>query len=385
MRRGRMTFTLDFPPSESHIVVLTSGKPLPHVTETNLTVERVEAAGVAGYGGDGAKRVFARMRRGGKNTLLTARAKRALRPITLKGPWSFALENDNALLLASWKMAVGGDVGRPVEPSFDDSQWLPVKPGAWEMQLPQERDQATYPEVVWYRSTFEADAVPGDARMLIDGFSGSDHIVFINGTEVNAPTRRSSLDAEIKEVDIASYLRRGRNTVAIRLTVTRRTDGLLDPMKIVGRFTLERMNGSYRIIAPQTSILTGDWTLQGYPFFSGTGVYGASFKLPAQYEGGRIVLEADCGEDVLEVIVNGVAAGTQPWHPYRVDISGHVRPGVNRIELKVTNSLINLLEGVTAESGLRSSVRLVHEHRYLLTPNTRKSKAHGTGRRPRRR
>ncbi len=385
VRRGRTTFTLDFPPSESHIVVLTSGKPKPHVTETNLTVERVDAEGVAGCGGGSAKRVFANVRRGGKNTLVTARAKPALRPIALKGPWSFALEGDNALLLSSWKMAVGAGVGRPVEPSFDDSQWLSVKPGAWEMQLPQERDQATYPEVVWYRSYVEADVVPGDARMLIDGFSGSDHDVFINGAELNAPTRRSSLDAEIREVDIASYLHPGRNTIAIRLTVTRRTDGLLDPLKIVGRFTLERQNGSYKIIAPQTSILTGDWTLQGYPSFSGTGVYGASFRLPAQYEGGRIFLEADCGEDVLEVVVNGVSAGVQPWHPYRVDVTGHVRPGVNRLELKVTNSLINLLEGVTAESGLRSSVRLVHEHRYLLTPNSRKSKAHGTGRRSRRR
>jgi hypothetical protein len=167
--------------------------------------------------------------------------------------------------------------------------------------------------------------------------------------------------------------------------VTRRTDGLLDPLKIVGRFTLERHNGSYRIIAPQTSILAGDWTLQGYPFFSGTGVYGASFTMPGKYEGGRIVLEAECGEDVLEVVVNGVAAGVQPWHPYRVDITGHVRRGVNRIELKVTNSLINLLEGVTAESGLRSPVRLVHEHRYLLTSTSRRPSAHGTPRRPRRR
>ena len=38
--------------------------------------------------------------------------------------------------------------------------------------------------------------------------------------------------------------------------------------------------------------------------------------------------------------MNGVSAGVQPWHPYRVDITAHVRPGVNRMELKVTNSLI---------------------------------------------
>jgi hypothetical protein len=385
IRRGRTTFKLDFPPSEAVIVAVTPGKPLPHVTETNLAIERVTPHGVEGYGNVKGRRVFAKVRQGRKTVALSAPAKPALRPITLNGPWSFSLESDNALLISSWKMAVGSVAGQPADPSFDDSQWLIVKPGAWEMQLPQERDQATYPETVWYRSSFDADTVPADARILIDGFSGSGHAIYINGIALTAPPRRSSLDAEIKEVDIASSLKPGRNTIAIRLTVTRRTDGLLDPLKIIGRFTLERTNGSYRIIPQQSSIQSGDWTAQGYPFLSGTGVYGTSFKLPARYAGGRIVLEADCGEDVLEVVVNGEAAGVQPWHPYRVDVTSALRPGANRIELKVTNSLINLLEGVTAESGLRSPVKLVHEHRYSLSRHTRKSGAHGSPRRPRRR
>ena len=54
----------------------------------------------------------------------------------------------------------------------------------------------------------------------------------------------------------------------------------------------------------------------------------------------------------------------------RATIEEHA--GRNRIELKVTNTLINLLEGVRRTSGLLSPPRLRHEHDYTLTSTASK-------------
>ena len=125
-------------------------------------------------------------------------------------------------------------------PAFNDSNWLDVTLGAWEMQLPAERDMATYPVTLWYRTTFDLLYLPPSLGLLIDGFSGSKYRLFINGKKVNSKGKRSSLDAEIRRVEIGKYVQDGKNSVAVQLTVQRRTDGILDLLKITGDFSLKK-------------------------------------------------------------------------------------------------------------------------------------------------
>jgi len=113
-------------------------------------------------------------------------------------------------------------------------------------------------------------------------------------------------------------------------------------------------------------ISVGDWTTQGYPFYSGTGIYRAEINVPAKYLEGRLFLEVGCGDDVLEVTVNGRPGGVAPWHPYRLELTGLLNAGKNIVELKVTNTLINILEGVQKASGIFGAPRIVHEHKYTL-------------------
>jgi len=251
-------------------------------------------------------------------------------------------------------------------PYFDDSAWLSVTNGAWEMQLPQERDHATYPVTVWYRTIFEMETLPPNTRLLIDGFSGTAYQLFVNGQEVQDKGTRSRLDAEIKEVDIQPFVEVGRNVVAVRLVVNRRTDGILDLLKIVGDFALQKSGEHFKIVKAPSEISAGDWTAQGYPFYSGTGIYRAAIDVPAKYLDGRLFLEVDCGDDVLELSVNGRPAVLAPWHPYRLELTGLLNAGKNIVELKVTNTLMNILEGVQKASGIFSAPRLVHEHKYTL-------------------
>src|SRR5690606_11855159 len=152
VRDGRLVLWLDFPPTEAHVVVIRggpstgSGQALdgaPHVTETNLDAVTMEGGTVVGYaeGGEEAFAVVGRQRRIGA-------ARQRLAPIELPERYAFRTEEPNALLIGDFKMRMfeGDAAGDGWESAdFDDAGWLDVTNGAWEMQLPAERDEATYP------------------------------------------------------------------------------------------------------------------------------------------------------------------------------------------------------------------------------------------------
>ncbi|HEX2982258.1 MAG TPA: hypothetical protein VHO28_01810, partial [Ignavibacteriales bacterium] len=206
--------------------------------------------------------------------------------------------------------------------------------------------------------------MPANPRLLIDGFSGTSYKLFINGKEVNDKGRRSKLDAEIKEIDVKKYLREGKNLITVKLTANRRTDGLLDLIKIVGDFALKAKGEEYVIAEKPAQLRVGDWTKQGYPQYSGTIFYKHEVYVPENYLDGKLFLEADCGEDVMEVKVNGSESMVAPWRPYRFDVTGKVKAGKNTIEIGVTNTLINMLEAVEHKSGLLKNAKLVYEPKY---------------------
>ncbi len=368
VKNGRLTLKLDFPPSEARIVVLNGKISKPYVTESNFVVEGFDGKTIRGYGNPNG-RGNVKIRTSGGIKRLSTGSLPPLKPIRSGSRLPFKAEGDNVLCVSTWKMLVGNgsnDGGEYYRPDFDDGDWLPVTLGAWEMQLPQERDNVSYPVTLWYRTEFEMKYVPRNTRLLIDGFSGSNYALYINGSEVRDKGRRSSLDAEIKEVDIHEFVREGMNSVAVRLEVNRRTDGILDQLKIVGDFALKENRGKYVIVEPKSSLAVGDWTGQGYPFYSGTGTYTMEIRIPAGYTKGKLFLEVDCGENVLEASVNGLPGIVQPWHPYRIDVTGLLHEGRNTVELKVTNTLINMLEAVRKESGIFSNPRIIHEHVYEL-------------------
>jgi hypothetical protein len=67
----------------------------------------------------------------------------------------------------------------------------------------------------------------------------------------------------------------------------------------------------------------------------------------------------------MELYVNDNRVGLRPWHPYEFDITSYVRAGWNKISLKITNTLINVLEGVKKPSGIFDA-RIVPYNRYEI-------------------
>lgn len=86
---------------------------------------------------------------------------------------------------------------------------------------------------------------------------------------------------------------------------------------------------------------------EGVRYFSGTAAYRKTLDLPDDWLGGGRVLLLDLGrvEVMAEVRLNGRDLGVLWKEPYRVDITQAAHPGVNALEVRVTNLWPNRLIG----------------------------------------
>jgi len=118
---------------------------------------------------------------------------------------------------------------------------------------------------------------------------------------------------------------------------TVRVDDPLAPIPVAGPWTVRlEKDGS----VPQQRPL-GSWTTFD-PTFSGSGGYTTSLDLTAaDLAGRRLVLDLGAVHDLATVTVNGTALPSALWHPYTVDVTAALRPGVNTIGVRVTNTLAN--------------------------------------------
>jgi hypothetical protein len=129
----------------------------------------------------------------------------------------------------------------------------------------------------------------------------------------------------------------------------------VEPTKVQ---VLTTMTGPWRLSfqnglgAPTGSISTElvSWTTNsdsGIKYFSGTGSYTKSLTVPAAWlaRGRKVMLELGTVRDLAEVMVNGKSSGTVWAPPYTVDVTEELKPGVNEVEVKVTNEFTNRIMG----------------------------------------
>lgn len=87
-----------------------------------------------------------------------------------------------------------------------------------------------------------------------------------------------------------------------------------------------------------------DWSLDpDLRSFSGRGVYTTSFTVPSDLHDGRVTLNLGDVREVADIRINGTPAGSLLLRPYTLDITDHVRPGENAVEIAVTNTLFNAM------------------------------------------
>jgi len=92
------------------------------------------------------------------------------------------------------------------------------------------------------------------------------------------------------------------------------------------------------------------WTASAVPgikYFSGTATYGKSLQVPQNWLGRDSRVWLDLGEvkNLAEVSINGRSLGVLWKPPFKLDVTGALRVGENRLEIRVTNLWPNRLIG----------------------------------------
>jgi hypothetical protein len=92
------------------------------------------------------------------------------------------------------------------------------------------------------------------------------------------------------------------------------------------------------------------WTASSDPgvkYFSGTADYVKDVRALAAWfhPGQRVFLVLEEVRDIAEVSVNGKPVGMVWAPPYRVDVTSALKPGLNKVEIKVTNEWTNRIVG----------------------------------------
>ncbi|HZG86647.1 glycosyl hydrolase [Paenibacillus sp.] len=289
-------------------------------------------------------------------------------PIALDagGLWSVAAESPNALRLDAFELAVepegGANAGTVVQAKTFIDQCEDI---AKEQRLPLAFHQifgtpmkmhAAYPLPVRYTVRFDVETMPAGGCFLLKdrGAISGEHAIRINGRELPADAFEPTMlyDRANERADIRSYLQPGVNTLVVDVVVAHDWDGVTDALYICGDFGVFRSasSGLPAICdAPKQLPLSGG-PLSGFPHFAGTLTFRKEIELDEPPASGTVTLrfrEWDASfHDCAELFVNGVSFGARPWTPY--EWSGEAsafRPGRNVIEVKVTTSLIGLLEG----------------------------------------
>jgi hypothetical protein len=86
-------------------------------------------------------------------------------------------------------------------------------------------------------------------------------------------------------------------------------------------------------------------------YFSGTATYTKTVQVSTRWlrrgfrPGEKILLNLGTVGDLAEVSINGQALGILWKSPYQVDVTGALKPGANKLEIKVTNEWTNRLIG----------------------------------------
>ena len=85
----------------------------------------------------------------------------------------------------------------------------------------------------------------------------------------------------------------------------------------------------------------------GIKYFSGTATYSKEFEIPDDLPGANRESWLDLGvvKNFAEVSLNGRSFGTLWKPPFRVNISAALKPGRNKLEVRVTNLWPNRLVG----------------------------------------
>lgn len=182
---------------------------------------------------------------------------------------------------------------------------------------------------------------PRGLRAVVE--SADRYTIECNGKPVKPADGNHWLDPAFRVIDIAGAATTGDNALTLRakpLTIYHE----LEPAYILGEFILRPTDSGFVIVAADASLPdpVARWNVSGLPLYGHDVAYSQTFSVENGSGPHRVELPSWHGS-VARVRVNGTLAGYVGWPPYALDVSRHIRPGDNVIEVIISGTLKNSL------------------------------------------
>ena len=187
------------------------------------------------------------------------------------------------------------------------------------------------------RFTFQVRDVPTKTvYLLVEGASLFD--IALNGRSVSNETVGWYLDRSFHKVALPP-LKEGCNVLTLHCAYTNHME--LEDCYLLGDFgvSIDRT-----LVTEPQKLHFGDWTMQGYMHYAGSMIYHGKMDYdPSEGRHVRLYLGEYEAVDIA-VHVNGALAGHIPWRSENgLDITQHLGPGLNNIDIEVVSSPRNML------------------------------------------
>lgn len=285
--------------------------------------------------------------------------------IPMDGLWNVTIDGDNIYRFDTVEMSLDGQNWKRAEvktflEQCDETKLLGQEKltysgtfGTPKKILP------AYPLTCRYRLEFELDVVPERLSLLMDTETvAGEYELRINGRVLPADSRRSVWvnDQNNRAADILPMVHTGKNEIQILAAVQKDEDGFRDPLYLWGSFGVAGRDGKAVLTKmPEMAAPDRPW-YQGFPYYSGEFCFEKEFKLDVLTKGrGLESLPSDLRlrlgftvpmYDCAEVEVNGQSLGVKAYTPYEwLCPKDCLRESGNRITVRITNTLANMLDG----------------------------------------
>ncbi|WP_176550385.1 glycosyl hydrolase [Bacillus sp. AFS037270] len=209
-----------------------------------------------------------------------------------------------------------------------------------------------YPISCIYQKEFIVDTIPNRCSILMDrGAISGEYRIFINDHLVKDLVQNFFYDHRNLMEDVQSYLKQGKNVLRIEVKVEHDWDGIVDAIYLAGDFGVFLNNQHQPILNnPPASSTIHQGPYNGYPFYAGTISFSQKIHLDQLPDTEEFILcFTDLDKhihDCIEVLVNGRSLGVKAWTPYQWEGDSQIlHLGENELEVRITNTLIGLLEG----------------------------------------
>lgn len=191
-----------------------------------------------------------------------------------------------------------------------------------------------------YRFVFSVRGDVKAPRLILDPRCARGRFVLtVNGKTVGGKRRFPLGRIQAVRVHL-SNLKRGKNTVELRFTVTHAMEGLLSQLYVEGDFDVDVTGDVPTISPPRHGITREGWQAAGMPHYMGSGVYRWEETLSRGDAGKAWSLELDDVVDSAVLTVNGKSVGTRAWEPWKWELPS-LKTGRNRFELIVSGTAGN--------------------------------------------